>query len=423
MRKIAIIGAGQAGLLLGFALIEAGYRVSLYTDRDAEAVLHGPLPNTAAVFETQLAYERSLGLNFWDDDAPRGEGLAIDFRSPEGEVGMQLVGSFGEHQALSLDFRTKFHQWQAEYGRRGGLIQISSVRRGDVDEIAAQHDLTLVAGGKGEIVRMFARDDERSHFTAPPRRLAGGIFVGPGLIGDRPWPELDFRPFRFHFITGVGESFSMPFFSHSRGECRAVLFEALPGGPMDAAGDIADADGMAAYVHTMMQRFMPEEAPHYADAELVDPRAWLRGGFTPEVRHPIAKLDSGKPVLGIGDAVVLNDPAGGQGANNATRMVQHYIRRIIEHGSAEFDEAWMQDVFDTYWESTGRDTVDYTTALLEPPSAELMSILVAGAGDFGVASAFAQTLDQPWVLQRAVENEDTASKFVAEHHRAVAAGA
>ena len=39
MRKISLIGGGQCGLLLGFALLDKGYSVTLYTDRSAEQVL------------------------------------------------------------------------------------------------------------------------------------------------------------------------------------------------------------------------------------------------------------------------------------------------------------------------------------------------------------------------------------------------
>lgn len=36
MRKIAIIGAGQAGLHLGIGLVDAGYAVTLVSDRAGE---------------------------------------------------------------------------------------------------------------------------------------------------------------------------------------------------------------------------------------------------------------------------------------------------------------------------------------------------------------------------------------------------
>lgn len=73
MRRIAIIGAGQAGLLCAHGLRLAGYDVTLYSDRPAEAWLTEARPTgTAARFELALAYERELGLNHWEQEAPPG---------------------------------------------------------------------------------------------------------------------------------------------------------------------------------------------------------------------------------------------------------------------------------------------------------------------------------------------------------------
>ena len=55
MRKISLIGGGQCGLLLGFALLDKGYSVTLYTDRSAEQVLNSRIPSTAFMFDSSLA--------------------------------------------------------------------------------------------------------------------------------------------------------------------------------------------------------------------------------------------------------------------------------------------------------------------------------------------------------------------------------
>jgi 2-polyprenyl-6-methoxyphenol hydroxylase-like FAD-dependent oxidoreductase len=39
MRRITIIGAGQAGLHLGIGLVDAGYEVTLFSDRTPKAIL------------------------------------------------------------------------------------------------------------------------------------------------------------------------------------------------------------------------------------------------------------------------------------------------------------------------------------------------------------------------------------------------
>ena len=42
----------------------------------------------------------------------------------------------------------------------------------DLEDYARSSDLVIVAGGKGDIVKLFARDAERSPFDAPQRALA-----------------------------------------------------------------------------------------------------------------------------------------------------------------------------------------------------------------------------------------------------------
>ena len=74
MRNIAIIGSGQAGLLAAHGLINAGYRVTLYSDRTADQWLNQSQPTgTAARFHISLEYERELGLNYWERDAPKAK--------------------------------------------------------------------------------------------------------------------------------------------------------------------------------------------------------------------------------------------------------------------------------------------------------------------------------------------------------------
>ncbi|HSQ14759.1 MAG TPA: FAD-dependent oxidoreductase, partial [Candidatus Binatia bacterium] len=63
MRKIAIVGAGQAGMVLAFGLLDKGYDVTVLESRTAEQIEHGPILSTAMVFDRQLDTERRLGLH------------------------------------------------------------------------------------------------------------------------------------------------------------------------------------------------------------------------------------------------------------------------------------------------------------------------------------------------------------------------
>jgi len=59
----------------------------------------------------------------------------------------------------------------------------------------------------------------------------------------------------------------------------------------------------------------------------------------------------------MGDAVVLNDPIAGQGANNASRCAKIYLESIVNHGNQPFNKQWMQQTFDEYWEQAKWSTL------------------------------------------------------------------
>jgi glycine/D-amino acid oxidase-like deaminating enzyme len=79
VRRIAIIGAGQAGLHLGFGLLRHGYEVTLWSDRRPEELLKGRAIATAFMFDRALSYERELELNLWDRQTHWGAGIHLDF--------------------------------------------------------------------------------------------------------------------------------------------------------------------------------------------------------------------------------------------------------------------------------------------------------------------------------------------------------
>ena len=65
---------------------------------------------------------------------------------------------------------------------------------------------------------------------------------------------------------------------------------------------------------------------------MTDAQATLSGRLTPVVRRPVARLPSGRSVLGLADAVVLNDPITGQGSNTAAKSADVYLRDILARG-------------------------------------------------------------------------------------------
>ncbi|NML18665.1 styrene monooxygenase/indole monooxygenase family protein [Azohydromonas caseinilytica] len=417
MRQISLIGGGQAGLLLGFALLEKGYDVSLYTDRSAEQVSNSRLPSTPFLFDGSLQFERELGLNFWEAAAPWGEGMHVDFRNPDGSIAFTVQGHLGELRGQTIDQRLKFSRWLEEFPRRGGKLQVRPVTVANLEEIAADSDLTLVAAGKGVISGFFERDDERSEHRMPPRHVSAIALTGPKLLGARPWRRIPFRPLRFNFVAGVGEFFSLPFHTQATGEARSFLFEAIPGGPMDRFLEAESGADMLRIAREVIAAFAPDDLHHLDGAQLTDANAWLKGSFVPTVRKPVGHLPSGRLLMALGDTAVLNDPIAGQGANNATRMARHLAREIVARGGAPFDAAWMQSTFEEFWNSSAQYATAFSNALLKPPGAPVAEVLAAATVHPPVADAFVRGFDNPRNFWPWIADLEEARRFIEQKRR------
>ena len=72
MRKIAIVGGGQAGLQLALGLLKNNYEVTIVSDRTAEQIFNGRVTSSQFMFHDSLQNERDLGINFWERECPPG---------------------------------------------------------------------------------------------------------------------------------------------------------------------------------------------------------------------------------------------------------------------------------------------------------------------------------------------------------------
>ncbi|MFG2112705.1 styrene monooxygenase/indole monooxygenase family protein [Streptomyces sp. NPDC048718] len=406
MRKILIVGAGQSGLQLALGLQSKGYDVTLMSNRTADEIRSGRVMSTQCMFDTALQHERDLGLNFWEDQAPRVEGLGVSVAAPDSSRAIDWIGRLDRY-AQSVDQRVKMAGWMEAFARRGGRLVIHGVAVGDLDYFARGYDLVLVAAGKGELVSMFGRDASRSPYSEPQRALAVAYVHG---LGPRPeHPEFD--AVRCNVVPGVGELFVMPTLTLS-GRADILFWEGVPGGPLDVFRGIKDPAEHLRLTLELMERFTPWEYARATKVELTDAGGTLAGRYAPTVRHPIGRLPGGGAVLGVADVVVANDPITGQGSNAAAKCAASYLASIVEHGDRPFDEAWMQSTFDRYWE-IARPVTKWTNAMLAPLPEHVVNLLGAGTRLRPIADRFANGFENPADFENFFFDPEKAAAYLA----------
>lgn len=413
MRHIAIIGAGQAGLLLAHSLLREGYTVDIYSDRTADQWLNECRPTgTAYLHDETIDHERALGIDLWSDVMFKGHGAFVHIADPAGGEPLVIVGK-SERPGAAVDQRLKFHHWLNEFEKRGGNLIIESVTPDRLDEISAGVDLTVIAAGKAALSGLIPRDDTRSYYSKPPRRLA---MAAVRNMKDGWQDGIGFAPVKFNFIPGAGEFFWVPFYHKTEGKTWSGIIEAIPGGPMDIFGDCQSGEDVVAGLRQIVNRFAPWDIEICAQMEYVseDPNGWLKGQFAPTVRAGFGTLPSGRLVMPVGDTAITFDPIGGQGGNCATRNAIFTARKIIERKDRPFDAAWMGAINDEFWHTDAKFAYQFNNMLLEPPTAATLKLMQTAAqnrqfaDDVWVRSMIQPKNFFPWIL----DEEATSQKVM-----------
>jgi flavin reductase (DIM6/NTAB) family NADH-FMN oxidoreductase RutF len=267
-----------------------------------------------------------------------------------------------------------------------------------------------VASGKGALAQLFERDPTRSPFSQAQRALALTYVKGMQ-------PRAPYSAVCFNLIPNVGEYFVFPALTTS-GPCEIMVFEGVRGGPMDCWSEDLSATEHLARGKQLLETFLPWEAARCQHIELTDDRGILSGSVVPTVRKPVAKI-AGLPILGMADAVVLNDPITGQGSNNAARCAEIYLEAILERGDRPADADWMQQTFDRYWTGYAKWVTEWTNLLLKPP-AHVFRLLDCAGKNPAIASAFVNGFDDPRTLFPWFMESAEADKFIQQEAKAVA---
>jgi hypothetical protein len=368
MRKITIVGAGQSGLMIGVGLVRKGYDVTIVSDKTPEEIRNGRVTSSQGFQATPIAYERAVGLRLWEQDYKPWDGIEFNVLNPESKQKQFTFSSLisdvngrPDWVVESIDQRVKMPAWIYKFEELGGKMVYETADLASLERYEAESDLVLVASGKGEIGKLLERDDEKSVFDKPQRALGLAYVKNLKPIETRDNGTIR-RGLTWNAVPGVGEYFVCNALTTS-GECDIMIFEGVPGGPMDI---LDTRDGPEKYFENclkILKEFFPHEYERAKDSYLTDDLGILSGRFPPTIRKPVMKLPNGGLAMGVADAVCLNDPITGQGSCNAAKFAHIAIDAILKHGYRDFDEAFMQNMFDSYWE-TAEAVVNWTNSLL-----------------------------------------------------------
>ncbi|MFD0413886.1 styrene monooxygenase/indole monooxygenase family protein [Streptomyces sp. NPDC127108] len=410
VRGIAIVGAGQAGLQLGLGLLEAGYEVTLVAERRPEEVRGGRVTSTQLMFGPALRVERAAGLALWDDTAPVMPGFELSHWEPQGQpdAPVHRFAAPLDDEVRSVDQRVKLAAWLELFEERGGRAEYRSVDPADVADLAAAHDLTVLATGRGQLSGLFEHDMSWPAHDRPPRTLA--CFYVHGVAHDDSDPAAGYV--RTTGVPPAGDVIVMRALTVG-GPCDIVLFEGRWDGVYDCWGDRPDvAEGWRRALE-LLRTHAPWEYERFRHAEPTDPGAALYGAITPTVRLPVAHVDGDRPVLGMADALAVHDPITGQGANNAARAAASYLGAVLERGDLPFDERWMRETFGAYWENA-RHTHAFTEFMVREPQPEQVRLVIEAAfAHPEVAHRFANGYADPSTYREWLLDPDGAAAYLA----------
>ncbi len=327
-KKIAIIGAGTAGLQLGLYLLQKGITPRLYTDRAPEDYAGSRLMNTVAHHHVTVEREDILGCNHWPSKEYGYFGHYYYIGTPDP---IHIFGDLAQ-PSRAVDYRIYQPALLQDYIDRGGEVVYGPVEHDQIECISDESDLTVICTGKGAIGQMFGRDDSYSPYERPQRMLCVGLFKGIA--------ETETRAVTMYFSPGAGELIEIPTWSFN-GFCKALVFENHIGGDLEILARTKYDDDPRAFLDLMLEKIKAHYPTLYAriDRDEFDlansPMDILQGGVTPTVRKSHTRLGNGKLAIALGDVHAVVDPVLGQGANMAS-----YAAVILGEETVE------NDVFD-----------------------------------------------------------------------------
>jgi 2-polyprenyl-6-methoxyphenol hydroxylase-like FAD-dependent oxidoreductase len=384
-KRIGIIGAGVAGLHLGLYLRQHDTSATIITDRTAEQIARGRLPNTAAHFALTIDREKMLGVDHWAD--PQYHYTCHNHSFGGGPTRLEFRGTF-TRPSRAIDHRLYLPKLMADFEARGGLIEVKAIDTSDLAHLAQRFDLLVVSSGRGMLGQAFARANEESPYDRPQRQLLAALFSGIRRT-DPVGATLSVSP-------AHGELIDIPILTFG-GMASALLFENVPGGDLEELARIRYDENPKGFIQAILAK-LEQHHPHIynridtAAFDLCAPNDILQGGVTPVVRRSILELAEGKFAIAAGDVHCTVDPLLGQGANIASHSAVILAEEIVK--DAALDQRFCERVS---WRRQERVLAAsrWTNIMLKPPSDEIMDLTLAMSHNQLLCDEFTNNFNYP----------------------------
>lgn len=411
-RKAAVIGAGQTGVTAALGLLDAGFVVTLYSDREQRDLRDSvPATGTALIFGEAQAAEEALGLPTYLDRAPLHSGLTVRV-AQDGQELIDFDGAFDGFHGLAVDTRLKADERLTTFLERGGRFVVDAVTPERLDPIAADNDLTLVATGRGGLSDLFEIDETRTVYDAPQRRLLTVTVTGLGhdeSVFTHRSPAGGGRS-GFNILEEQGEGWWGPYLHKDAGPSWAFLGWARPGSDWEKRFAAADSAESAHRIVTDLYRdYFDWDLPEVLATEVIadDPHSWLKGAVRPLFRRGVGHTAGGHPVAALGDTAVAFDPIAGQGAQSGLIQAQRLVAAAAAHEGA-FDDAWITAQYESFLAFRAEDAAKVTRLFLSDPAFVEVGnqFFAAAAADQRFASALVSTLHRPQAAHSVNSVED-----------------
>jgi flavin-dependent dehydrogenase len=407
-KRIAIVGAGTAGLHLGLYLQQQGVQATIFTDKKIEDYPNLRLLNTVAHHAVTVAREDDLGVNHWPHAGYFGHYYFIGMPGAP----IEFYGDLTSGPSRAVDYRIYLPTLMADFQDRGGRIEYRGVNVADLTELSAEYDLVVISTGAGGLGQPFARDEQNSPFNKPQRHLCAGLFKGIA--------EQEPKAVTFGISPGAGEMIEIPTVTFG-GDATALLFENHPGSDLAVLARTRYDDNPRAFLDLVLDKLRthyPITARRVNEDEFDlanGPLDVLQGGVTPTVRHGHIKLANGTTALLLGDAHATVDPVLGQGGNMASYTAHVLGEQIL---SADvFDDDFVAHV-DARRANRVLGATCWTnfmlTALNTLPEA-FTEFLGAVAQNRGLADKFTDNFNYPETQWDLFANPDSAGPWIAEN--------